>query len=186
MTTAMVATASTTVTIDLIDKITMIAGPILATITGIDVIIAAMTGVTTTVTMTVTTDVTTTEVIAATTNAMITTTTDEMISAMIDIARMTTIATTIIRMNGLHRHHPKGATPMVRYRSPTVRSTSPLAVVKQPKATDRTDQMLEKSGTTTPKTHSLCIGPNSQSLSRGKIIGFTSLTPRLTGWSLTP
>jgi hypothetical protein len=165
MTTAMVATASTTVTIDLIDKITMIAGPILATITGIDVIIAAMTGVTTTVTMTVTTDVTTTEVIAATTNAMITTTTDEMISAMIDIARMTTIATTIIRMNGLHRHHPKGATPMVRYRSPTVRSTSPLAVVKQPKATDRTDQMLEKSSTTTPKTHSLCIGPNSQSLS---------------------
>jgi hypothetical protein len=165
MTTAMVATASTTVTIDLIDKITMIAGPILATITGIDVIIAAMTGVTTTVTMTVTTDVTTTEVIAATTNAMITTTNDEMISAMIDIARMTTIATTIIRMNGLHRHHPKGATPMVRYRSPTVRSTSPLAVVKQPKATDRTDQMLEKSSTTTPKTHSLCIGPNSQSLS---------------------
>jgi hypothetical protein len=47
-----VANVSTTVTVDLIDEITMIAGPILATMTGIDVIIVAttaeMTGATTT------------------------------------------------------------------------------------------------------------------------------------------
>jgi hypothetical protein len=65
--TGMVANVSTTVTVDLIDKITVIAGPILATMTGIDAIItattAAMTDVTTTVVMTVTTGVMTTGVI---------------------------------------------------------------------------------------------------------------------------
>jgi hypothetical protein len=52
MTTGTVVNASTIVTVDLIDEITVIAGPILATTIGIDVIIAAtiaaMTGATTT------------------------------------------------------------------------------------------------------------------------------------------
>jgi hypothetical protein len=77
-----------------------------------DVIIAAtitaMTSVTTTVATTATTGVTTTGVIDETTSATIAATTDEMINAMIDVARTTTIATTIIRRNGLHRHLPKG------------------------------------------------------------------------------
>jgi hypothetical protein len=47
-----VVNASTIVTVDLIDEITMIVGPILAMITGIDVIITA--------TITVMTDATTT------------------------------------------------------------------------------------------------------------------------------
>jgi hypothetical protein len=55
----MVANVSTTITVDLIDEITVIAGPILTTMTGIDVIIAvttaAMTGATTTVAVTATT-----------------------------------------------------------------------------------------------------------------------------------
>jgi hypothetical protein len=59
-----VANASTTATVDLIDEITVIADPILATMIGIDVIIVAttdaMTAATTTVAMTATTDVTTT------------------------------------------------------------------------------------------------------------------------------
>jgi hypothetical protein len=62
--TGTVANILTIVTVDLIGEITVIAGPILATITEIDVIIAtttaAMTGVTTTVAMTATTDETTT------------------------------------------------------------------------------------------------------------------------------
>jgi hypothetical protein len=57
MTTGTMANVSTTVTVDLIDEITVIAGPILATMTGIDVIIAATTammiGATTTITTTV-------------------------------------------------------------------------------------------------------------------------------------
>jgi hypothetical protein len=130
----MVANISTTVTVDLIDEITVIAGPILATMTVIDVIIAAttavMTGTTNVVAMTATTGVTTigaiVVMIAMTTSA----TTDEMIDAMIDVAKMTTIATTIIRRNGLHRHRPKGATPMVRFRRPAARSTSSSAVAK--------------------------------------------------------
>jgi hypothetical protein len=113
-------------------------------------------------------------------------TTDEMIDEMIDVARTTTIATTIIRRNGLHRHHPMGATPMVHSRRPTVRSTSSSAVAKRPKATNRPDQMPRRSGTSTPKTRGLCVGLNSQSLSPGKIIGFTSLTPGLTRWSSSP
>jgi hypothetical protein len=53
MTTGTMANVSTTVTVDLIDEITVIAGPILATMTGIDMIITAMIGATTTITMTV-------------------------------------------------------------------------------------------------------------------------------------
>jgi hypothetical protein len=144
ITTGTVANVSTTMTVDLIDEITVIADPILTTITGIDMINAATTatmiGATTTVAMTSTTGATTTGVIVV----MITTTTsamtDEMIDVTIDVARTTTIAMTIIGRNGLHRHHPKGATTMVRCSRPTVRSTSSSVVAKRPKATDRPDQ----------------------------------------------
>jgi hypothetical protein len=71
-------------------------------------------------------------------------------------------------------------------RRPTMRSTSSSVVAKRPKATDRTDQTPGRSGTSTLKTCGLYVGLNSQSLSLGKIIGFTSLTPRLTCWSSTP
>jgi hypothetical protein len=96
---------------------------------GIDVIIVvttvAMTGATTTVAMT-----------AITTGA----TTGEMIHTTIDIAKTTKIARTIIGRNELHRHRPKGATPIVHSRMPTARSTSSSAVAKRSKATDRPDQ----------------------------------------------
>jgi hypothetical protein len=95
-----VANASTTVTVDLIDEIVVIAGPILAMMIGIDVIIAAiiaaMTGTMTTGVIVV--------MIAITTDA----TTDEMIHATTDIAWTTTIARTIIRRNRLHHHRPRG------------------------------------------------------------------------------
>jgi hypothetical protein len=114
----MVANVLTTVTVDLIDAITVIAGPILTTMTGIDVIITAttamITGATTTVAMTVATGVTTTRVIAV----MIATTTSATTDEMIDVTRTTTIATTIIGRNKLHHHRPKGAAPMVRSRRP--------------------------------------------------------------------
>jgi hypothetical protein len=110
--TGTVADASTTVTVDLIDEITVIASPILTTMTVIDVIIiattAAMTGVMTTVAMTATTGETTTRVIVEMITTTISATIDEMIDAMIDVARMTTIAMTIIERNELHHHCPKG------------------------------------------------------------------------------
>jgi hypothetical protein len=59
-------------------------------------------------------------------------------------------------------------------------------VTKRPKATERTDQTPGRSGKLTLKTRSPCVGPNSQSLSPGKIIVFTSLTPGHTLWSSTP
>jgi hypothetical protein len=158
----MVANVLTTVTIDLIDEITVIAGPILATMTGINVIISAtttaMTRATTIVVMTATTGVTTKGVIIVMIATMTSATTDEMINAMIDVARTTTITTTIIRKNGLHYHRPKGATPMACSRRPTMRSTSSSAVAKRPKATNGTDQTLGRSGTSTLKTRDLCVG----------------------------
>jgi hypothetical protein len=158
--------------------------------TGIDVIIAAttaaMTGAMTNIAMTATTDMTTTGVIVVMIATMTSATTDEMIDAMIDVVRTTTITTTTIGRNELHHHRPKGATPMARFRRPTARSTSSSAVTKRSKATDRPDQTPGRSGTSAPKTHGLCVGPNSQSLFPGKIIGFTSLTPGLTHRSLTP
>jgi hypothetical protein len=173
-----VVNALTIVTVDLIDEITVTAGPILATTIGIDVTIdattAAMTGVTTTEVIVV--------MISMTTSA----TTNEMTDVMIDVARTTIVTTTTTGRSGLHRHHPKGATPMVHFRRPTARSTSSSVVAKRSKATDRFNQMPGRSGTSTPKTHNLCDGLNSQSLSPGKTIGFTSLTPGLTCWSLTP
>jgi hypothetical protein len=129
---------------------------------------AVMTDATTTVAMTTTTGVTTTEVIAM----MIITMTD----VMIDVARTTTIARTATGMSGPLRHRPKGATPMVHSRRLTARSTSSSEVAKRSKATDRLDQTPGRSGTSTPKTRDLYGGLNSQSLSPGKIIGFTSLT----------
>jgi hypothetical protein len=75
---------------------------------------------------------------------------------------------------------------MVHSRRPTARSTSSLEVAKQSKATDRLHQTPGRSGTSTPKTRDLCGGLNSQSLSPGKIIGSTSLTPEPIRWLLTP
>jgi hypothetical protein len=185
-----VANVSTTVTVDLIDEITVIAGPILATMTGIDVIIAAttamMTDATTTVAMTATTGVMTTGVIVVMIATTTSATTDMMTDVMIDVARTTTITTTTTGRNELHRHRQMGATPMAHFRRPTARSTSSSAVAKRSKATYRPDQTLGRSGMSTPKTRGLCVGLNSQSLSPGKITGFTSLTPGLTRWSLTP
>jgi hypothetical protein len=181
-----VVNTSTTVTVDLIDEITVIAGPILATMTGIDMIIAATTAATTTVAMTATTDVTTIGVIATMIATMTSAMTDEMTDVMIFVTRTTTITTTTIGRKKLHRHRPKGATPMVRSRRPTVRSTSSSVVAQRSKAIERPDQTLGRSGMSTPKTHGLYVGLNSQSLSPGKIIGFTSLTPGVTHWLSTP
>jgi hypothetical protein len=69
---------------------------------------------------------------------------------------------------------------MVCFRRTTARSTSSLAIAKRSKATDKPDQTPGRSGTSTPKTRDLCVGLNSQSLSPGKIIGFTFLTTGLT------
>jgi hypothetical protein len=117
---------------------------------------------------------------------VITTMTSAMTDAMIDVIRTTTITTTTTGRNELHRHRPKRATPMERFRRPTARSTSSSEVAVRSKATDRPDQTLGRSGMSTLRTRDLCVGLNSQSLSPGKIIGFTSLTPGLTRWSLTP
>jgi hypothetical protein len=171
-----VTNASTTVIVDPIDVILMIVGPTVAMMIGIDVIIAAtttaMTNMMTIVTMTATTGATTARMIVVTTNAMIA----GMTGAMTVVVKMTTTAMTTIEKNGLHHHRPKGATPMVRSNLPTERSISSSVVAKRPKATDRTDQTPGRSDMSTLKLRSLCIGLNSQSLSSGKIIGFTSLT----------
>jgi hypothetical protein len=174
----MVISATITVTVDLIDVIIVIVGPIIAMTTGIDVIIVAIitatTNVTTIVAMTATIDVRIAGTIVVKTSAMI--------AEMTDVAKTTTTATTTIEKNGLHHYHLKGATPTARSRWPTKRLTSSSVVAKRPKATDRTDQMPGRSDMLTLKTCSLCVGPNSQSLSPGKIIGFTFLTPGLTRW----
>jgi hypothetical protein len=66
---------------------------------------------------------------------------------------------------------------MVRSRRPIMRSTSSSEVAKRSKVTGRLDQIPERSGTSTLKMRYLCGNLNSQSLSLGRIIGFTSLTP---------
>jgi hypothetical protein len=132
--------------------------------------------------MTITTGMTTTGMIVAMIAIMIIATTD----VITDVARTTIIMKTTTGKGGPLRHRPKGVTPMVHSRRPTVRSTSSLEVTKRSEATDRADQMSGRSSTSTPKTGDLCGGPNSQSLSPGKIIGFISLTPGLTRWSSTP
>jgi hypothetical protein len=50
---------------------------------------------------------------------------------------------------------------MARSRRPTLRSTSSLPVTKRPKATDGTDQTPGRWGTSTLKTHGLCVGLNA-------------------------
>jgi hypothetical protein len=174
------------VTVDLINVITMITGPIVIMMTGINVIIAAtitvMTDATITVATTITTGVTTAGMVAATTSA----TTGETTDAMIDVAKMTIIATTTITKSGLYHHRLKGATPMVCSNQLTERSTSSSMVAKRAKATNKSDQMQGRSGMSTPKPHSLCVGSSSQSLFLRNIIGSTSPTPRHTRWSLTP
>jgi hypothetical protein len=75
---------------------------------------------------------------------------------------------------------------MVHSRRPIARLNSSLEVAKQSKPTDRPDQIPGILGTSTLKICDLCGGLNSQSLSPGKIMGFTSLTPGPTQWSSTP
>jgi hypothetical protein len=74
----------------------------------------------------------------------------------------------------------------VHSRRLTVRSTSSLEAAKRSKPTDRPDQTPGRLDTSTPKTRDLCGDLNSQSLSPGKIIGFTYLTPGPTRWLSTP
>jgi hypothetical protein len=59
---------------------------------------------------------------------------------------------------------------MVHSRRLTARSTSSSEVANRSKATDRLEQTLGRSGTSTLKTRDLCDGLNSQSLSPEKII----------------
>jgi hypothetical protein len=123
-----VANTSTIITIDLIDEITVTAGPILAMMIRIDVIIAAttavMTDVMTTVAMTATTGAMTTEVIVVMITMMIVTMTDETTDVMIDVARMTTVPATTTARSGLHHHCPKGATPMAHLLTVKIRQPS--------------------------------------------------------------
>jgi hypothetical protein len=123
---------STIVTVDLIDKITVNVGPILATMIGIDVIIATITAAMTyaTTTVAIAAPIGVTGVIVMMIAMMIVTTTDEMTGVMIDIARTTTMAWTTTERSRRHRHHPKGATPMVHSRRLTTRSTSSSEVAK--------------------------------------------------------
>jgi hypothetical protein len=184
MTTAMVVNALKIATVDLIDEITVTVDPILATTIGIDVIIAAITAMM----IDATTTVVTTALISAieVIIVMIATTIVTTTNATIDVARTTTTAKTTTTRNGHLRHHPKGATPMVPSGRPTGRSTSSSVVAKRSKRTSKLDRMPERSDTSTLKIHDLYGGLNSQSLSLGRIIGFTSLTPEPIRWSLTP
>jgi hypothetical protein len=75
---------------------------------------------------------------------------------------------------------------MVHSNLPTERSTSSLAVAKRPKATGSSDQTQGRSDMSTLKLHNLCVGRNSQSLSLGKIIGYTPPTLGPTCRSLIP
>jgi hypothetical protein len=156
-----VTSALITVIVDLIDVITVTTGPIVAMTTGIDMIIAAMIGATTTVAMTAMTGVTTTRVIVVMTSAV----TTEMISAMINVTRMTTTATTVIARSDLHHHYLKGATLMVHSNPSTERSTSSSAVAKRPKTTCSSGQTQGRFDMSTLKLRNLCVGRNSQSIS---------------------
>jgi hypothetical protein len=179
-----VANASRTVTIDLIDEITVTADPILAMTIGTDVITAATTTAMTDATTTTVTIVliSVTEVIVV----MIAMMTVPTTGATIDVVRMTTTAkTTTARSRHLY-HCPREATPMVHSRRRTARSTSLLVVAKRSKPTGRLDQTPWRSGMSTPKIHNLYGSLNSQSLSPGKIIGSTFPTPEPIHWSLTP
>jgi hypothetical protein len=179
-TTGTEANISTTVTADLINEITVTAGPILATMTGIDVIIAAtttaMTDATTTVAMTATTGVMITGVISVVIATMTSATTDEMTDTMLDVARTTTITTTTTGRNKLHHHRLKGATPMACFRRPTARSTS----TSRPRSNAR-----EIGHVNTENPRPLCWSEFPITFSR-KDHWVHILTPGLTRWSLTP
>jgi hypothetical protein len=150
MTTTMVVNASRIATVDLIDEITVTADPILAmTITA--VMTDAMTTVVTTALISAI------EVIVV----MIATTIVTMTGMTIDVTRTTTSAKTTTARSGHLRHHPKGATPMVHFRSPTARSTSSSVVAKRSKPTSKLDRTLERSGKSTMKIHDLYGGLNS-------------------------
>jgi hypothetical protein len=141
MTTAMVVNASRIATVDLIDEITVTTDPILAMTIGINVIITTITAVMTDATTTI---VTTTLICAIKVIiVMITTTIVTMTGATIDVIRTTTTAKTTTGKSGHLRHHPKGATPMVHSRRPTVRSTSSLVVAKRSKPTGKLDRTPE-------------------------------------------
>jgi hypothetical protein len=75
---------------------------------------------------------------------------------------------------------------MVHSRRPTARSTSLLVVAKRSKPTGKLDRTIERSGTSTLKIHNLYAVLNYQSLSLGRIIGFTSPTPEPIHWLSTP
>jgi hypothetical protein len=107
------ASASTTVTVDLIDVITVIAGPIIAATIGIDVIITATTDMATTVAKTMTTGVKTARVITVMTSVM----TGETIDAMIDVAKTTTTATNNNRKEQSPPPPPKGGNPNGAFQS---------------------------------------------------------------------
>jgi hypothetical protein len=81
---------------------------------------------------------------------------------------------------------PKGGNPTVSSRRPTVRSTSLPEVAKRSKPNGKLDQTPERSGTSTLKIRDLCGGLNSQSLSPGRIIGFSSPAPKPIRRSSTP
>jgi hypothetical protein len=170
--TGTVANVSTIVTVDLIDDITVTAGPILAITIGIDVIIAVMTDATNIVAMTATIGVTTTEAIIV----MIVTTTDEMTGVMIDVARTTTIARTVTRGG-----NPNGAFQKANREINFI--VGGCQVIKSNKQTQSNAREIRHVNT---ENRDLYGGLNSQSLSPGKIIGFTSLTPEPIRWSSTP
>jgi hypothetical protein len=161
MMTRMATNTSTTIIVDRIDAITVTVGPIVATTIGIDMIIvvttAAMTDAITIVIMIATTGAMTARVIAVTTSTV----TDEMIDVMITAARMTTTATITTARSDLHPYHLTGATLTVRFNQPTERSISSSAAAKRPKATGSSDQTQGRSGTSTLKLHSLCVGRSS-------------------------
>jgi hypothetical protein len=75
---------------------------------------------------------------------------------------------------------------VVHSRRPTARSTSSSVVTKRSKPTSKLDRTPDRSGTSTLKIHNLYARLNSQSLSLGRIIGFTFPTPEHIRWSSTP
>jgi hypothetical protein len=139
----------TTVTVDLINVISVIADPITATMTGTAVAIVVMTIVMTNATTTVAT-------IAVKTTGMTGGMIAVMTGMMIVVAKTTITAMTTIARSLLHQHRQKGATPMVRSRTPTNRSASSSVVVKQARATDSSDQTQGKSA---KLTYLLIINP---------------------------
>jgi hypothetical protein len=184
-----VVNALAIVTVDLIDEITMIADPILATTIGIDVITSAttavMTGATTTVAMTAMTGAATTKVTVVMIAMTIVTTTSEMTNIMIDVVRMTTVTTTTTGRSGPRRHHPKGQ-PNGAFQKANCEINSIVGghpAITSNRQTRLNAREIRHVNTENPRP---LRWSDSQSLSPGKIIGFTSLTPGPILWSSTP